>query len=115
MNKSNFMTKFQVRHANKYSLKSYIAKFFPHWNIVNKNKVDDGVLLNIDQYQGQDDNILVGRGIGRFMLYFVQILCFCRNEKYELELKSSDESIQFYMKCNFFKKKLGAIVPCTRI
>ena len=89
MNKSDFIIKFQIRHANQYSLKSYVTKSFPDWNL-NTDKVDDGVLLNIDQYQGQDDNILVRRGIGRFMLYFVQILCFCKNEKYDLDLKSSD-------------------------
>ena len=105
MKKSDFKIKFQIRHAKDYSLKSYIEKSLSDWKL-NKNKVDDGVLLNIDQYQGRDDNILVGRGIGRFMLYFVQILCFCRNEKYELDLESSDESLQFYMKCNFVKEKV---------
>ena len=110
MNKSDFKIKFQIRHAKDYSLKSCIEKCLSDWKL-NTNKVDDGVLLNIDQYQGQDDNILVGRGIGRFMLYFVQILCFCRNEKYELDLESSDESKQFYMKCNFVKEKVRS--NCT--
>ena len=86
-------------------MKSYIERHFPDCNL-NTIKVDEGILLNIDQdNQGQHDNILVGRGIGRFILYFVQILCFCRNEKYEFALKSSEESIEFYKKCNFVQAK----------
>ena len=99
------MVKFQLRHEKDYSLKSYIERHFPDWNL-NKIEVHEGILINIDQdNQGRDDNILFGRGIGRFILYFVQILCFCRNEKYELYLKISAESIPFYRKCNFVKTK----------
>ena len=105
MRKTDFMVKFQLIHAKDHSLKSYIERNFPDWNL-NTIKVDEGVLLNIDQDdQGRHDNILVRRGIRRFMIYFVKILCFCRNEKYELDLESSDESKQFYMKCNFVKAK----------
>ena len=44
-----------------------------------------------------------GKGLGRFMLHFLQILSFCRNDTFELHLKSSKESVQFYKECNFFK------------
>ena len=40
------------------------------------------------------------------MLHLVKVLCFIRNNSFELSLKSSEESLEFYKHCNFFKGKV---------
>ena len=42
------------------------------------------------------------KGLGRFLLHFVQAMCCCINAKnVKLYLQSSDESLPFYLKCKF--------------
>ena len=70
-------------------------------------KHKDGILILLDG--GKDDSLVMrGKGTGRFMLHFVQVLCFCRNNSFELRLKSSEESLEFYKQCNFFKGNVKA-------
>ena len=103
MNRTAFTLKFIMTRAKPNNFQEYMSRKFHSWKTVSTKKLNDGVLLNLDQHEGRQDKFLYGKGIGRFMLYFVQIISFCRNEKYELDLKSSAESIPFYEKCNFVK------------
>ena len=101
MKKSSFTKQFVIAELKDNNIKNYIGSKCQEWN-VNMKKVKDGVLLLIDE--GEDDSsVMRGRGTGRFMLHLVQVLCFCRNNSFELSLKSSEESLKFYKQCNFFK------------
>ena len=88
MKKSTFKDLFVLKEEKK--------KIAKENNITNEN------LLNLND-DGLNDIVLRGKGIGRFMLYLVQVLSFCNHSAFELQLKTSDESREFYKQCNFFK------------
>ena len=88
MKKSTFKDLFVLKEGKK--------------NIAKENNITNENLLNLND-DGLNDIVLRGKGIGRFMLYLVQVLSFCNHSAFELQLKTSDESREFYKQCNFFK------------
>ena len=108
MKQSKFNELFVIKESkNVVCFNDYVSKTYPYIDY-DSAKYKDGVLLHLDN--AQDDSIVMrGKGLGRFMLHLLQVLSFCRNDTFELHLKSSKESVQFYNECNFLKEKLRVL------
>ena len=108
MKQSKFNELFVIKESkNVVCFEEYVSKTNPYINY-DRAKYKDGVLLHLDN--AEDDSIVMrGKGLGRFMLHLLQVLSFCRNDTFELHLKSSKESVQFYKECNFFKGKFKVL------
>ena len=102
MKKASFTQQFILMELKDNNFETYINTKCQGWN-VNMKKLKYGVLILLDE--GKDDSsVMRGKGTGRFMLHFVYVLCVCRNNSFELRLKSSEESLEFYKQCNFLKE-----------
>ena len=111
MKQSTFKKLFVIKESKNIGLEEYIREYNP-CNNLDRDKLKDGVLLHLNE-AGDDNIVMRGKGTGRFMLHLLQALTFCRNGKFELHLKSAEESLEFYKPCNFLKQKLR-VIPTTK-